>query len=376
MGRLQKAYSTCMECGGRMKMKKGQSGMLMEGPPMTYTTVNRGEYKGRVFADREIDPVVRQARIEEVRGLGRAGKLDRLQKQAAIDSVTTLNQMRNPNIISSKPAKAGGVCTPADVKNGNCRNKAEVHKQAAMGYGSGQNGMEFKDPMRADSISMSDVSSDPISQVSSDSISNNLPSVNMGVKAIDPNLKQGKQMVSDLEREAERESVRRYQQMLNTKYGLDLDVDGAWGKNTQAAYEKYVLNKSGAQTKPKSTTSTPTRTPQKMTPQQEAIHGTQKNPVRMQPVDIKVKRRPQPPRVLPTRPIPMNQPKLSDYMDLNRGPVNTRSYRDNTRMTSPVNPRTPVTRSSSVPKYLQNGLGYAPVGNQRSLYQKVSNNRR
>lgn len=228
-------------------MKKGQSGMLMEEPPMTYTTVNRGEYKGRVFADREIDPTTRQARIEEVRALGRAGKLDRMQKQAAIDSVTTLNQMRNPNIISSKPVKAGGVCTPADVKNGNCRNKAEVHKQAGMGYGSGQSGMAFKDPMGADYAEAPTTSAAPTAQIRRPkATSSNLPAVDTKVKAIDPDLKQGKQMMGDLERQAERDNVRRYQQMLNTKYGLDLDVDGAWGKDTQAAYEKYVLKKSSS----------------------------------------------------------------------------------------------------------------------------------
>ena len=41
----------------------------------------------------------------------------------------------------------------------------------------------------------------------------------------------------------ERLKVQNYQKMLNEKYGANLETDGAWGKNTQAAYEKYVLNK-------------------------------------------------------------------------------------------------------------------------------------
>ncbi len=41
----------------------------------------------------------------------------------------------------------------------------------------------------------------------------------------------------------ERLKVQNYQKMLNEKYGANLDTDGAWGKNTQAAYEKFVLNK-------------------------------------------------------------------------------------------------------------------------------------
>ena len=36
--------------------------------------------------------------------------------------------------------------------------------------------------------------------------------------------------------------VREYQKMLNEKFGTNLAVDGAWGKNTQAAYEKYIAS--------------------------------------------------------------------------------------------------------------------------------------
>jgi hypothetical protein len=41
----------------------------------------------------------------------------------------------------------------------------------------------------------------------------------------------------------ERLKVQNYQKMLNEKYSAGLDPDGAWGPKTQAAYEKYVLNK-------------------------------------------------------------------------------------------------------------------------------------
>jgi hypothetical protein len=41
----------------------------------------------------------------------------------------------------------------------------------------------------------------------------------------------------------ERLKVQNYQKMLNEKYGAGLDADGAWGPKTQAAYEKYILNK-------------------------------------------------------------------------------------------------------------------------------------
>jgi hypothetical protein len=41
----------------------------------------------------------------------------------------------------------------------------------------------------------------------------------------------------------ERLKVQNYQKMLNEKYGANLETDGAWGKNTQEAYEKFVLSK-------------------------------------------------------------------------------------------------------------------------------------
>ena len=41
----------------------------------------------------------------------------------------------------------------------------------------------------------------------------------------------------------ERLKVQNYQKMLNEKYGAGLETDGAWGPRTQAAYEKFVLNK-------------------------------------------------------------------------------------------------------------------------------------
>ena len=118
---------------------KGQEGMLVE-PPMTYTTVKRGEYKGRIFADRELDPLYRQQQMNAIRDRARSGLIDRNQKQASMDSITTLNQMRNPNIITSKPIKAKGICTPEEIKNGNCRNRDKIHKDAESGYGNMQKG--------------------------------------------------------------------------------------------------------------------------------------------------------------------------------------------------------------------------------------------
>jgi len=42
--------------------------------------------------------------------------------------------------------------------------------------------------------------------------------------------------------------VRQYQEMLNKTYGANLKVDGAWGKNTQAAFEKFVQSQDKSNT--------------------------------------------------------------------------------------------------------------------------------
>jgi hypothetical protein len=127
------------------------------------------------------------------------------------------------------------------------------------------------------------------------------------IQLLDPGNKMAKQMLvdanKDLDRQAEKESVAKYQAMLNKKYGLDLKVDGAWGKNTQAAYEKYVKG-AGNKTAEKP-----------MTKAQEAIHGTAKNPVRMDEIAIKARPRTAPIRMMPNTPAPYKRPNLTDYLN-------------------------------------------------------------
>ena len=74
------------------------------------------------------------------------------------------------------------------------------------------------------------------------------------------------------------QEVQNYQKMLNQKYGASLAEDGAWGPKTQKAYESYI--------KTKTTSGSSSR----MSPNLEAIHGTQNKPVRMQGVTIKAKK--------------------------------------------------------------------------------------
>jgi hypothetical protein len=63
-------------------------------------------------------------------------------------------------------------------------------------------------------------------------------------KAVPTATPQPKQAASSNQLSGERLKVQNYQKMLNEKYGANLDADGAWGPKTQAAYEKFVLNKS------------------------------------------------------------------------------------------------------------------------------------
>lgn len=63
-------------------------------------------------------------------------------------------------------------------------------------------------------------------------------------KAVPTTTTQPKKLSSSNQLSGERLKVQNYQKMLNERYGAGLDADGAWGPKTQAAYEKFILNKS------------------------------------------------------------------------------------------------------------------------------------
>ena len=69
----------------------------------------------------------------------------------------------------------------------------------------------------------------------------------------------------------------KYQQMLQSK-GFDIAADGAWGPQTQKAYEAYIKTKTASGSN------------SGMNSKLEAIHGTQNKPVRMQEISIKAKK--------------------------------------------------------------------------------------
>lgn len=88
------------------------------------------------------------------------------------------------------------------------------------------------------------------------------------VQAIDPKLTETKAMLKSMESEKDMgrnikpggtQKVADYQSMLNKKYNAGLTVDGAWGKNTQAAYAKYVGGAANTSTAAPKGTMGPTR---------------------------------------------------------------------------------------------------------------------
>ena len=117
--------------------------MMQDGGPMTYETITFGPCKGRTFAAREIPQEERMIRLNELRIMAKQGLIDRDQRQAMTDSITTFQQTKNPKISGG----GGGpkLCPPGSVNvgNGNCRNKDEVHRQAASGYGNMEDGGEM-----------------------------------------------------------------------------------------------------------------------------------------------------------------------------------------------------------------------------------------
>jgi hypothetical protein len=92
------------------------------------------------------------------------------------------------------------------------------------------------------------------------------------VKAIDPLNLAAKTTLNKLEGSnlsPERQKVMKYQQMLQSK-GFDIAADGAWGPQTQKAYESYI-NKS------KSKVNTPANTYSNMGPSRANMPGTKQS---------------------------------------------------------------------------------------------------
>lgn len=292
MNRLQNSYSTCMSCGGK-KMKSG-------GKWIQSAIKNPGSF-------------TKQAQSA---GMSVAGFRDK--------------------VLANKEDYSGTTVRRANLA------------KTLMGMRKGQGGMDFKNPMGPDNML-----EETMENTQNPSLTGAEFEVAPSIQAIDPQMKQAKSMLTQLEKQAEMDNVREYQRMLNRKYGAGLSEDGAWGKNTQAAYEKYILAKKATPAAKPTATS--------MSAADEAFHGSENKPIRMDAVTVKAKKPMAPAPVLSSRPIPMKQPRLSDFLTPSYvPPMGGRSFQDNLRTTTPVRPITPAKKPVVNPK--QTYLSATPVG--------------
>lgn len=183
MSRLKEAYSTCMECGGKMKMKSGGNWIK-----------------------------------NAIRKPGSFTK----QAQAAGMSVSAF---RN-KVLANK-----GDYSPTTVRRANLAKTLSKMRK-------GENGMDVNgDPKKLA----------PLSSAAQEIVS----AANRGTAPL-PDLSGRSQVVEDLGLRRKpapglarggSEKVAAYQKMLRDK-GFKVSVDGAWGKETQAAYEQFMKSNS------------------------------------------------------------------------------------------------------------------------------------
>lgn len=242
MSRLKKAYSVSMEYGGSVKMKSGGKWIQKA------VSKNPGSF-------------TKQAQSA---GMSVSGFRNKVLATKSDYSSTTVKRANLAKTLS------------------------KMRK--------GADGMDFKDPMAPDRL---------VNEVSR-------PTEGLQERQdelLDPGNKVAKQILvglnSDLAKQAEKEGVAKYQTMLNKKYGLNLAVDGAWGKNTQAAYEKYIK---GARSK---------STERPISKAQEAVNVSAKTPNRLMPNTSAPYKRPnlteylsRPAAQMPTSNAPYNGPTV------------------------------------------------------------------
>jgi len=132
------------------------------------------------------------------------------------------------------------------------------------------------------------------------------------VKAIDPLNMAAKSTLNQLESSnlsPERQKVMKYQQMLQSK-GFNIAADGAWGPETQKAYESYIKSKTAPAAK-------------------STVKPAAKSVVNSPAKTIKTS---YDPAVTPSNKY------TGPYSTRVNPAVNTRSYSDNTRLANPVRP--------------------------------------
>jgi hypothetical protein len=200
MNRLKNSYSTCMECGGK-KMKSG-------GKWIQKVIKNPGSF-------------TKQAQSA---GMSTAGFKNKVLGNKEDYSTTTVRRANLANTLSKMRKGRDGMITRKGVKDV----------------------MEYASRVEPRGITTESSMGMPIAPETIESPAN-WYNESIWDKAQEENaarpMANAPAQPVDLAKQAERENVRQYQQMMNRKYNAGLVEDGAWGKNTQAAYEKYMMNK-------------------------------------------------------------------------------------------------------------------------------------
>ena len=190
MSRLKDSYAGCMECGGSMKMKSGGKWIQKA------VSKNPGSF-------------TKQAQSA---GMSVSGFRNKVLANKGDYSSTTVKRANLAKTLSKMRKGEDGMDVETPSKKPYTLNPV-VKKSTDIG----SKGPIERNPIKADS-----------------------KKINALINPSEQPTTQSSVQPTGLVRGGT-EKVAAYQRMLKSK-GFDIDVDGAWGKNTQAAYEKYMKN--------------------------------------------------------------------------------------------------------------------------------------
>jgi hypothetical protein len=286
MNRLKKSYSTCLECGGKTRMKSGgnwiQSAIKKPG---SFTAQAKGAgmsvpaFRDRVLANKEdfSSTTVKRANLAKTLSKMRKGEMGMMTTSAPVSTKTTKNFAIKSNKGQAKVAPKMSTIrskdrygedgmemestNPAEIPllDSNTMRRKEMLAQREAEFTEKKNNAIPENQMAPMSMMRggrlyaqlgmlngkaiqgpkpAPVASKPaVKAMSNAEGMDEVPRI----EAIDPKLTQAKAMLKEDNKALEMAKVKDYQMMLNKKYGAGLATDGAWGPKTQAAYEKYML---------------------------------------------------------------------------------------------------------------------------------------
>jgi hypothetical protein len=291
MNRLRKSYSTCLECGGKTKMKSGgnwiQSAIKKPG---SFTAQAKGAgmtvpaFRDKVLANKEdfSSTTVKRANLAKTLAGMRKGEMGMMTTSTPIATKTTKNFAIKSNKGQSKVVpkmstirskdkygQDGMEMESTDPTQINLMDSNTMRRKEMLGEreaqlqekknGVPENQMAPLSMMRGGRLyaqlgmlngkAIQGPKPAPVDAKPAVKAMSNAEGMDQTprVESIDPKLTQAKAMLKEDNKALEMAKVKDYQMMLNKKYGAGLATDGAWGPKTQAAYEKYML-------KPASTT--------------------------------------------------------------------------------------------------------------------------